>query len=171
MTFLKQTLKNTASLILAVWIIGSAYAAISTVSSGDPWTADSWNSVVNKFDGIWENSVKEYVDSTVSASNSNVSRFPTMITPKQNALDLPNALQSCRELSYNGYNDWRLPELHELIHFYWDTNIISNTNQIWTKSRHITWSNRYYSTVRMSDLYVRTQSYQAETSFAYYCVR
>jgi hypothetical protein len=69
MTFIKQTLKNTASLLLAVWIIGSAYAAISTVSSGDPLTADSWNQIVNKFDGIWENSVKEYVDATVSANS------------------------------------------------------------------------------------------------------
>ncbi len=69
MTFIKQTLKNTASLMLAVWIIGSAYAAISTVSSGDPLTADSWNQIVNKFDGIWENSVKQYVDATVSANS------------------------------------------------------------------------------------------------------
>ena len=69
MTFIKQTLKNTASLVLAVWIIGSAYAAISTVSSGDPLTADSWNQIVNKFDGIWENSVKQYVDATVSANS------------------------------------------------------------------------------------------------------
>ena len=73
MTFIKQTLKNTASLMLAVWIIGSAYAAISTVSSGDPLTADSWNQIVNKISNTDTNSddlvTKSYVDSTVSANS------------------------------------------------------------------------------------------------------
>ena len=73
MTFIKQTLKNTASLVLAVWIIGSAYAAISTVSSGDPLTADSWNQIVNKLNNTDTNSTdlvtKSYVDSTISANS------------------------------------------------------------------------------------------------------
>ena len=77
MTFIKQTLKNTASLILAVWIIGSAYAAISTVSSGDPLTADSWNQIVNKISNTDTNSddlvTKSYVDATVSANSWNTS--------------------------------------------------------------------------------------------------
>jgi hypothetical protein len=76
MTFVKQTLKNTASLLLAVWIIGTAYATISTVSSGDSLTADSWNAIVNKLNNTNTNSTdlvtKSYVDSAVSASgNSN----------------------------------------------------------------------------------------------------
>ncbi len=74
MTFIKQTLKNTASLMLAVWIIGSAYAAISTVSSGDPLTADSWNQIVNKISNTDINSddlvTKSYVDSTISANST-----------------------------------------------------------------------------------------------------
>jgi hypothetical protein len=74
MTFVKQTLKNTASLLLAVWIIGTAYAAISTVSSGDPLTADSWNAIVNKLNNTDTNSTdlvtKSYVDSAVSASGN-----------------------------------------------------------------------------------------------------
>ena len=69
MKILKQILINSATTIVTILIIGSAYAAISTVSSGDPLTADSWNQIVNKFDGIWENSVKEYVDATVSANS------------------------------------------------------------------------------------------------------
>jgi hypothetical protein len=73
MTFVKQTLKNTASLLLAVWIIGTAYAAISTVSSGDPFTADSWNAIVNKLNNTDTNSTdlvtKSYVDSSISANS------------------------------------------------------------------------------------------------------
>jgi hypothetical protein len=52
MKILKQILINSATTIVTILIIGSAYAAISTVSSGDPLTADSWNQIVNKFDGI-----------------------------------------------------------------------------------------------------------------------
>ncbi len=69
MKILKQILINSTTAIITIAVIGSAYAAISTVSSGDPLTADSWNQIVNKFDGIWENSVKEYVDATVSANS------------------------------------------------------------------------------------------------------
>ncbi len=72
MTFLKQTLKNTTSLLLAVWIIWTAYAAITTVNSGDTLTADSWNEIVNKLTNTNTNSTdlvtKSYVDSTVSAA-------------------------------------------------------------------------------------------------------
>ena len=171
MKILKQILINSTTAIITIAVIGSAYAAISTVSSGDPLTADSWNQIVNKFDGMWENSVKEYVDATVSASVWDVSTFPTMITSRQTAATLPNALQACRELISNGYSDWRLPELQELIHFYWDTNVISDSDQIWTKSKHISWTNSYYSAVRMNDLHVRTQSYTSVTNFGYYCVR
>ena len=69
MKILKQILINSTTAIITIAVIGSAYAAISTVSSGDPLTADSWNQIVNKFDGIWENSVKQYVDATVSANS------------------------------------------------------------------------------------------------------
>ena len=72
MTFIKQTLKNTASLVLAAWIIGTAYAAITTVNSGDPLTASSWNEMVTKITNTDTNSTdlttKAYVDSTVSAA-------------------------------------------------------------------------------------------------------
>ena len=73
MSFIKQTLKNTASLVLAVWIIGTAYAAITTVNSGDPLTASSWNEMVTRLTSNDTNSTdlvtKAYVDSSVSASS------------------------------------------------------------------------------------------------------
>ena len=73
MSFIKQTLKNTASLVLAAWIIGTAYAAITTVNSGDPLTASSWNEMVTRLTNTDTNSTdlvtKSYVDSTVSASS------------------------------------------------------------------------------------------------------
>ena len=122
MTFIKQTLKNTASLMLAVWIIGSAYAAISTVSSGDPLTAGSWNQIVNKFDGIWENSVKEYVDATVSANSWG---YPVTKSISERSPSTKNAVEAvsyCNNLIEGWYDDWRLPTLDEIYHYLWTSD-------------------------------------------------
>ena len=77
MKILKQILINSATTIVTILIIGSAYAAISTVSSGDPLTADSWNSIVNKLNNTDTNSTdlvtKSYVDSIISANSWNTS--------------------------------------------------------------------------------------------------
>jgi hypothetical protein len=74
MSFIKNTLKNTASLLLAVTIIGSAYAALSAVSPGDTLTSSSWNEMVTKLTNTDTNSTdlvtKGYVDSIVSANSS-----------------------------------------------------------------------------------------------------
>ena len=72
MSFIKNTLKNTASLLLAVTIIWSAYAAISSVNSWDTLTATSWNEIVTTLTNTDTNSTdlttKSYVDSVVSAA-------------------------------------------------------------------------------------------------------
>ncbi len=133
MTFIKQTLKNTASLMLAVWIIGSAYAAISTVSSGDPLTADSWNSIVNKFDGIWENSVKEYVDASISANSGGGYPLTNDISNRSsNSMTFPSTIAYCKNLSEWWYTDWRLPTADELIQYVWSST--STTDILWTSS-------------------------------------
>ena len=73
MKILKQILINSTTAIITIAVIGSAYAAISTVSSGDPLTADSWNQIVNKISNTDTNSddlvTKSYVDSTISANS------------------------------------------------------------------------------------------------------
>ena len=175
MSFIKQTLKNTASLILAAWIIGTAYAAITTVNSGDPLTASSWNEMVTKITNTDTNSTdlttKAYVDSTVSA-NSWGGWFPTMITTRQPKSFLTNALQSCRELNSAWFSDWRLPELAELVHFYWHANVTSDGESIWTKSRIYSHTGRWFSALKMNDLYTWDTTYSATShSLYYYCVR
>ena len=132
MTFIKQTLKNTASLILAVWIIGSAYAAISTVSSGDPLTADSWNQIVNKFDGIWENSVKQYVDATVSANSWGYPVTSSLSNVSSSKMYFKDAINYCHNLSENWFSDWRLPTSDELIQYVWSSKATDNI--LWTSS-------------------------------------
>ena len=122
MTFIKQTLKNTASLMLAVWIIGSAYAAISTVSSGDPLTADNWNQIVNKFDGIWENSVKEYVDATVSANSWGYPVVKDLSTKSPNGMFHLDAINYCKNLTEDWFSDWRLWTQEELSLLVWHEN-------------------------------------------------
>ncbi len=77
MKILKKILINSTIAIITIAVIGSAYAAISTVSSGDPLTADSWNQIVNKISNTDTNSddlvTKSYVDATVSANSWNTS--------------------------------------------------------------------------------------------------
>ena len=143
MTFIKQTLKNTASLVLAVWIIGSAYAAISTVSSGDPLTADSWNQIVNKFDGIWENSVKEYVDATVSANSAE--GYPVTNAISQMSWELSgssNVFNYCANLTEWWFDDWRVPSTDELIR-YVDT-LENNSNYLFTYTPLDSWYHNAY---------------------------
>jgi hypothetical protein len=111
------------------------------------------------------------VDSTVTASIWNVSNFPSMITPRQSTATLKNALQNCRNLTYNGYSDWRLPDFFELIHFYWDTNVIDDSTQIWTTTRNFNSSGQYHVVTKMDNLYVWNNTYVVDHSFAYYCVR
>ena len=165
MTFIKQTLKNTASLILAVWIIGSAYAAISTVSSGDPLTADSWNQIVNKFDGIWENSVKEYVDATVSA-NSWGYPVTNAISQKSWALNgSSNVFNYCSNLTQWWFDDWRVPSTDELIR-YVDT-LENNSNYLFTYTPSDSWYNNAYR--KDINTFVSI-SYSSSTLYVY-CVR
>ena len=73
MKIFKQIFINSATTIITIAVIWTAYAAISTVSSGDPLTADSWNAIVNKLNNTDTNSTdlvtKSYVDSTISANS------------------------------------------------------------------------------------------------------
>jgi hypothetical protein len=72
MKIFKQIFINSMTTIITIAVIGTAYAAISTVSSGDPLTADSWNTIVNKLNNTDTNSTdlvtKSYVDSAISAN-------------------------------------------------------------------------------------------------------
>ena len=169
MTFIKQTLKNTASLVLAVWIIGSAYAAISTVSSGDPLTADNWNQVVNKFDGMWENSVKEYVDATVSANSGGgypiVRNLSTNNSTWMSHLD---AINYCKNLTEDWFSDWRLWTQEELSLLVW------HENANWM-SRTLSMGDRYstYYSVDLSNWRGQVINYYSANDAAYFvnCVR
>ncbi len=134
MKILKQILINSATAIITIAVIGSAYAAISTVSSGDPLTADSWNQIVNKFDGIWENSVKEYVDATVSA-NSWGYPLTKGISQKSSIVNFKNSLTYCDNLNEWWFNDWRLPDSNELLIYSgeisWSDYLITKTYSQW----------------------------------------
>ena len=72
MKLLKQIFINSATTIITIAIIGSAYAAISSVNSGDTLTATSWNEIVTTLTSTDTNSTdlvtKAYVDSVVSAA-------------------------------------------------------------------------------------------------------
>ncbi len=134
MKILKQILINSTTTIVTILIIGSAYAAISTVSSGDPLTADSWNQIVNKFDGIWENSVKEYVDSTVSANSGGypLTKGISQISPSVN---FSTALSYCDNLNEWWFDDWRIPDMNELLiygtNLSGDTYLLTKTYSQW----------------------------------------
>ncbi len=136
MTFIKQTLKNTASLMLAVWIIGSAYAAISTVSSGDPLTADSWNQIVNKISNTDTNSddlvTKSYVDATVSANSWGYPVTSTLSNISSSSMYFKDAINYCHNLSENWFSDWRVPTSDELMQYVWSST--STDKILWTSS-------------------------------------
>jgi len=118
MKILKQILINSATTIVTILIIGSAYAAISTVSSGDPLTADSWNSIVNKINNTDTNSTdlvtKSYVDSSISANSGEypLTKGITQISPSVN---FSNALSYCDNLNEWWFDDWRIPDMNELL--------------------------------------------------------
>ena len=77
MNFFKSYLKSTAVFLLAGFSVLWVYAALSTVSSGDPLTASGWNEIVNKISNVNTNNddlvTKSYVDSQISASSSGLS--------------------------------------------------------------------------------------------------
>ena len=74
MKFLKSYLKSLSVFLLAWFSVLGVYAALSTVSSGDPLTATSWNEMVSKLTSLNTNNddlvTKSYVDSQVSANSS-----------------------------------------------------------------------------------------------------
>ena len=141
MTFVKQTLKNTASLLLAVWIIGTAYAAISTVSSGDPLTADSWNTIVNKLNNTDTNSTdlvtKSYVDSAVSAAGGSLTCEP--ITSNSSA---DTCGMSYMELCQHQWYDYVLPS--DYYRYYKPTGWICNSNATHSTSQDAFYKNASY---------------------------
>jgi hypothetical protein len=103
MKILKQILINSATTIVTILIIGSAYAAISTVSSGDPLTADSWNQIVNKINNTDTNSTdlvtKSYVDSTVSANSGGYPIVRNLSTNNSTAMSHLDAINYCKNLT------------------------------------------------------------------------
>lgn len=74
MKFLKSYLKSLSVFLLAWFSVLGVYAALSTVNSGDPLTATSWNEMVSKLTSLNTNNddlvTKSYVDSQVSANSS-----------------------------------------------------------------------------------------------------
>ncbi len=173
MTFIKQTLKNTASLMLAVWIIGSAYAAIFTVSSGDPLTADSWNQIVNKISNTDTNSddlvTKSYVDATVSANSWGYPVVKDLSTSSQNHMSHIDAINYCKNLTEDWFSDWRLWTQEELSLLVW------HENASWI-SRSLSMSDgdyRYYYSVNLDNWRGYEVTYDDANSTAYFvnCVR
>ena len=171
MTFIKQTLRNIASLTLAIWIVATAYATLTTVSSGDPLTADSWNAVINKINSTNTNSndlvTKSYVDSAILASNWTT--FPNInnISQKSSSkLGFIDALDYCRNLNESWFNDWRVPSSKELL---LNLHISNQNDYIWTISRSPvkTWA---LTIIRMSDWYINDW-FSSSGNFYTYCVR
>ena len=169
MDFIKNTLKNTASLFIAVWIIGSAYAAISTVSSGDPLTADSWNSIVNKLNNTDTNSTdlvtKSYVDSAISANSGG---YPITNDISQKSWPLngsSNVFSYCSNLTEWWFNDWRVPSTDELIRHV-DT-LENNSHYLFT----YTPADSSYFNIYRKDVNTFIKVIYNHSSFYVYCVR
>ncbi len=146
MKILKQILINSTTAIITIAVIGSAYAAISTVSSGDPLTADSWNQIVNKISNTDTNSddlvTKSYVDSTVSA-NSWGYPLTKGISQKSWVLNgSSNVFNYCANLTEWWFDDWRVPSTDELIR-YVDT-LENNSNYLFTYTPSDSWYHNAY---------------------------
>ena len=77
MKFLQTYLKSLSVFLLAWFSVLWVYAALSTVNSGDPLTATSWNEMVWKLTSLNTNNddlvTKSYVDSQISANSSGLS--------------------------------------------------------------------------------------------------
>ena len=143
MKILKQILINSATTIITILIIGSAYAAISTVSSGDPLTADSWNQIVNKINNTDTNSTdlvtKSYVDSTISANSGGgypVTKWISNLAPS--TYSHIQAVTYCRNLNEWWFDDWRLPTQEELSLYTW-----IYTDALRTTTIHPNYTNSY----------------------------
>jgi hypothetical protein len=159
MSFIKNTLKNTASMLIAVTIIWSAYAALSTVSWGDTLSATSWNELVNKFGDLGGATVKDYVDAAAGWWGWG---FPTTLSLYVGSATLPFASTGCRNLIQNWFNDWRLPSIEEVQHF---AQTIPGTTYTWTSSI----SDYSRVSVRLSDSKLRLSDWLS--TLGYYCVR
>ena len=168
MKILKQILINSTTAIITIAVIGSAYAAISTVSSGAALTADSWNQIVNKFDGIWENSVKQYVDATVSANSSGYPIVRDLSINNSTAMSHLDAINYCNNLTEDWFSDWRLWTQEELSLLVW------HENANWY-SRSLSMADRYktYYTINLNNWNgtVITYDYSANSTASVNCVR
>ena len=171
MSFIKQTFKNTASLVLAAGIIGTAYAAISTVNSGDTLTASSWNEIVSKLTNTDTNSTdlvtKSYVDSTVSASSGGWYPLTNGISSH---VDTPRTLMDsityCENLTEWGYTNWRMPTFEELYR-YIDSS--ESTRYNWTSTPSNT-NRNYYVTIYLREWHNNHSAYNHAGTYVR-CVR
>ena len=170
MNLVKQIFINSATAIITIAVIGTAYAAITTVNSGDPLTASSWNEIVTKITNTDTNSTdlvtKAYVDSTVSASSGWGYPLTNAISNHiETSRTLMDAISYCNNLSEWWYTNWRMPTFDELYQ-YIDSTESSRYN--WTSS--ISNTNRnYYATIYLREWHNNHGAYN--TSNYVRCVR
>ena len=102
MKFLQTYLKSLSVFLLAWFSVLWVYAALSTVNSGDPLTATSWNEMVSKLTSLNTNNddlvTKSYVDSQVSANSSWVEFVGyTTATYNGNMWGITGPTQKCQQ--------------------------------------------------------------------------